>query len=70
MVNIQVTGPEHSKKGYIMVVIAKALRDAGCDVSVLGEGTHLSDKTGLDETTVAERLTGHRVHITELKTGV
>ena len=70
MVQIEVTGPEHSKKGHIMVAIAKALRDLGADVQVLGETTHLASKVDLPEEVVSEKLTGVKVRLTELQTGV
>jgi hypothetical protein len=70
MVQIQVSGPDHSRKGYILVAIARALRELGADVSVLGEGTHLINKVALDTTVIGEKLTGQQIHITELRTGV
>lgn len=70
MVQIEVSGPEHSKKGYIMVAIAKVLRDLGAEVAVLGEDTHLASKVSLTEDAVAEKLTGLQVRLTELQTGI
>ena len=70
MVQIQVSGPEHSRKGYIIVALARALRELHADVRVLGEGTHLVDKVDLDTTVIGEKLTGQSILITELRTGV
>jgi hypothetical protein len=69
MVQIQVSGPDHSRKGYILIAIARALRELGADVSVIGEGTHLSDKVNLDTITISDKLTGQQIQITELRTG-
>jgi hypothetical protein len=68
MVNIEITGPLHSKKGYIMVAIAQALRDLGATVVLQGEDTHLADKRNADGSVIAEKLTGQEVRITELQT--
>lgn len=70
MVHIQVSGPDHSRKGYIMVAVARALRELGADVSMIGEGTHLVDKTDLDTAVIGEKLTGQQIHVTELRTGI
>jgi hypothetical protein len=70
MVQIEVSGPDHSRKGYILIAIARALRELGADVSVLGEGTHLADKVDLDQSVFGEKLAGQTIHITELRTGV
>lgn len=68
MVQIQVTGPLHSKKGYIMVAITKLLRELGAEVTVMGETTHLAEKVGVDEAILQEKITGQVVQITELQT--
>ena len=34
MLQIQITGPSHAKKGYAMVAIAKALRELGMQVEL------------------------------------
>ena len=69
MVQIEVSGPDHSRKGYILVTIARALRELGANVSVIGEDTHLADKTGLDEGAICEKLQGVDIRLTELRTG-
>lgn len=68
MVQIQISGPAHSKKGYMMVEIARVLRECGCEVTMIGEETHLIEKQNLNHEQVEQNLTGQRVHITELKT--
>lgn len=68
MVNIQVTGPTGSKKGYIMVAITKALRDLGCDVHLQGEYTHLAEKMVKSEDDMCDNLLAQEVNITELQT--
>ena len=70
MVHIEVSGPTHSKKGYIMAVIAQALREAGAEVRMLGESTHLADKMVASPELVHEKLDHQVVHITEMQTGV
>jgi hypothetical protein len=70
MVQIQVTGPEHSGKGYIMVAIAHALRQLGAEVQVQGEATHLVNKTVLTDEAIHTRLDGQIIRLTELKTGI
>jgi molybdopterin-guanine dinucleotide biosynthesis protein len=68
MVQIQVTGPSHSGKGYIMVEIARRLRELGCDVRLQGEETHLAEKVAVSDEVAAAKLTGQQVTITELQT--
>jgi molybdopterin-guanine dinucleotide biosynthesis protein len=68
MIQVQITGPIHSGKGYLMVEIARKLRELGCIVDLQGEETHLVDKTGVSDETAAARLAGQHVVITELTT--
>lgn len=68
MVQIQVMGPSGSRKGYIMVKIAKHLKELGCNVSLQGEETHLAQKLVLEPKAFTERLEGVNVAITEFKT--
>ena len=68
MVNIQVTGPLHSKKGYIMALLTKTLRDAGCEVNLQGEETHLATKVHAEDEVVKTKLVGQKVVITEMQT--
>lgn len=68
MVQIQVTGPAHSKKGYIMIEIARKLRELGCDVLLQGESSHLQEKAEISDEDAALKLQGQSVMITELKT--
>ncbi len=68
MVHIEVSGPEHSKKGYVMVEIARVLRSMGCEVIVQGEQTHLADKVSVPEEAIHQKLSGVQVSITEMKT--
>jgi hypothetical protein len=70
MVQIQVSGPDHSRKGYIMVAIARALREYHADVSVIGEATHLMEKADVLDEELEEKLNGVDIHITELRTGI
>ena len=70
MVQIQVTGPEHSGKGYIMIAIARALRELEVDVTLQGEQTHLEEKAAFDADVWSNKLRGQKVLVTELKTGV
>lgn len=70
MVQIEVTGPEHSRKGYIMVAIARALRELGATVELQGEETHLATKMAIDEEVIHERLLGQTIRITELQTSL
>ena len=48
MVQIEVSGPDRSRKGYILIAVARALRELGATVNVVGEETHLVDKVALD----------------------
>lgn len=68
MLNIQVSGPEHSKKGYIMVEIARVLREAGCEVTLQGEETHLVEKAALTDDSIRSKIAGQKVVITEMQT--
>lgn len=70
MVNIQVTGPTHSKKGYIMALVAKTLRDAGCEVHLQGEETHLVEKIKTEDEVIKTKLEGQKIVITELQTSM
>jgi hypothetical protein len=70
MVQIQVTGPEHSGKGYIMTAITRALRDLGVEVVLQGEETHLEEKAAYNAEVWSAKLRGQTVQITELKTRV
>lgn len=70
MIQIQVSGPAHSKKGYAIVAIVNALRDIGADVHVLGEHTHLADKMESNDKTLSKKLEGQVICVTELRTGV
>jgi hypothetical protein len=69
MVQIEVSGPTHAKKGYVMVAIARALRELGAEVQVLGETTHLAEKSTKDSHELALNLRGQEVRLTELQTG-
>lgn len=68
MVHIEVSGPEHSKKGYVMVEIARVLRSMGCEVTVQGEETHLADKVVVPEDLIHQKLSGVKIIITEMQT--
>ena len=68
MVQILVTGPTHSGKGYIMVEIARKLRELGCDVQLQGETTHLQEKVSISDEAAAAKLLRQKVIITELQT--
>jgi hypothetical protein len=68
MVQIQVTGPEHSGKGYIMIAVARTLRELGVQVVLQGEETHLEEKAAFSADVWSEKLRGQKVLITELKT--
>lgn len=70
MVQIQVSGPVHSGKGYVIAAITEALRDLGAEVHVLGEETHLVDLMHAPETTLHEALEGVVIHITQMRTGI
>lgn len=70
MVQIQVAGPAHAKKGYIIVEITRLLRELGCEVHLQGEETHLVDKV-MDlrsREDIAQLVRGVEVTITELRT--
>lgn len=67
MIDIQVTGKAHSKRGYLMVELTRILRELGCEVQLQGETTHLSDKTPLTDEQIKEKLKGMQVRITELQ---
>lgn len=67
MVQIEVSGPAHSRRGYLMVEIARVLRGYGCEVTLQGEGTHLAQKVELTEAELIEKLAGVEVRITELQ---
>lgn len=69
MVQIEVSGPSGAKKGYVMVAIARALRELGAEVQVLGETTHLVEKSNKDQQELAMALRGQEVRLTELQTG-
>ena len=49
-VNIQVSAPDKAKKGYLMAIIARTLRQHGVDVLVQGETPHLAEKDGIEHT--------------------
>jgi len=68
MVQIEISGPAHSKRGYMMVEIARVLRSFGCDVILQGEGSHLVNKVELSDAEISEKLQGVEVRITELQT--
>jgi len=68
MVQIEISGPAHSRRGYLMVEIARVLRGFGCEVALQGEGTHLAQKVELTEAELIEKLAGVKVQITELQT--
>jgi hypothetical protein len=68
MVQIQVSGPAHSKRGYLMVELARFLRSMDCEVVLQGEDTHLADKTPLADEQIKAKLAGIEVRITELQT--
>jgi hypothetical protein len=68
MVQIQISGPAHSRRGYLMVEIARVLRGFGCNVILQGEGTHLAQKVELSDAEISEKLAGVEVRITELQT--
>lgn len=70
MVQIQVSGPTHSKKGYVIAAITAALRELGAEVHVLGEETHLADKMHVSESKLHEKLESVTIHITEMQTGI
>jgi hypothetical protein len=70
MLQIQVSGPDHSGKGYVMIAIAHALRQLGADVQVQGETTHLAKKAALIDEAIQARLEDQVIRLTELKTGV
>jgi hypothetical protein len=70
MIQITVFGPEHSKKDYIMLTIAKALREAGAEVKVLGENSYFAHKAEMDEETIKSKLEGQSIRISEQRTAV
>jgi hypothetical protein len=68
MVQIEISGPEHSHKGYLMVVIARVLRDLGAEVTVQGEETHLAEKSNAEFDVILDKISGLRIALTEMKT--
>jgi hypothetical protein len=68
MVQIEISGPEHSHKGYLMVAIAKILRDMGAEVVVQGEETHLAQKTKAEFDSILGKIAGLKIAVTEMKT--
>jgi len=70
MVQIQVSGPIHSKKCYVVAAITEALRDLGAEVHVLGEETRLADKMHSSESLLHEKLENVVIHITDMRTGI
>ena len=69
MIQVLVQGPEHSKKDWVVLTIAKALREMGAQVSVLGEDTYMAHKATANIEEFQSRLTGQDIVVAELRTG-
>lgn len=69
MVNIEISGKAHTKRGYLMVELTRILRSLGCEVELQGEASHLANKTPLTDDEIKEKLQGMVVRITEIQTG-
>lgn len=70
MLNVNITGPEHSGKGHLMVLVAELLREKGLSVVVQGEQSHLHSKFEQSEIEHIDKLSNTKIVITELQTGV
>ena len=68
LINIEITGPTHSGKGYVIAAIAKALEELGCEVVVQAADTHNQPKLAKTPEEIASRLNGQVVRITEMQT--
>lgn len=65
---ITVSGPDKSGKGHIMALVAKALRDAGAEVSVQAETTHNATKMQKPVEELHQKLTGKKIMLLEQQT--
>jgi hypothetical protein len=67
-INIVIQGPDKSKKGYLMSLIAKALEAHGVEVLVQGAETH--NKVKLEKTAeeIDLKIAGLKVLLTEQQT--
>ena len=68
MITITIEGPDKSGKGHAVALIAKYLRDLGCDVTVQAEETHTAPKMEKDESDLLARLRDARIVVREMRT--
>ena len=67
-INIIVTGPDKSGKGYIMAAIARHLENIGCVVTVQSAEMHNAPKMIKSDEEIAARLKDVSILITEMQT--
>lgn len=67
-ITIQVSGPEHSGKTSLAVVVAQLLTDLGADVRLQRADPQIDEKMNADPEDVRERLKTVRVDIMEMQT--
>lgn len=67
-INIVVTGPDKSGKGYIMASIARHLESIGCVVTVQSAEMHNAPKMVKTNEEISARLKGVPIVVTEMQT--
>ena len=68
MITIIVEGPDRAGKSHAIALIAKQLKNSGCEVTIQSEDTHNAGTMAMTEAKLIDRLCTEHIVIKELRT--
>ena len=70
MLNVVVEGSDKAGKSHLRALIAKQLKNCGCNVTVQSEETHNAGTMAMEEDLLLKRLRDEQIILKEMRTAI